>query len=132
MPIYYHGTNAVNLPSILTRGLVPGASPGADAVVRRIKPHAFMNYSREAPDRAHSVFLTKEPATAKFFASLSRHPAVVTVDLPETEAMRLVKDEATQGPDAWRYVGTVNPAWIKDVRPVHSGAADIGLKFEKL
>lgn len=112
----YHGTKAEYLADIRKRGLIPCCKPGNDSIW-----HAASRW--QSPARKHSVFVTPaEDVAAMFGGYLDMHqPAIVTIDLPDSERGKLHIDEAGGDNDFMRFEGSIKPEWIVDAREITPG-----------
>jgi hypothetical protein len=116
----YHGTRAACVPSIEQSGLIPSYEPGADKdFVARDK---WQN-------RTPAVYVTADPDVATGFAKFvagnaGDKPAVLEIDLPDSERGRLQRDEAAPDCNAYRYEGRIDPSHIKPGRV--TSAPEIG------
>jgi hypothetical protein len=128
--VFYHGTAASNVPAILKEGIKPHAGHGADNWAQEHDPFltdGIIHYDAIDDSRGQSVYLSKRLDIAARFAEMAGEEnktawAVIRVTLPDDA--EIVEDRASM-PDgshnpleAFRYVGTVPPAWCKQVKGV--------------
>lgn len=127
----YHGTAAILVPLILKRGLVPHAGHGADDWAKEYNPSLGASMERggqDEPERVKSVYLTNELVMAVWFARMAAQenksdPAVLSITLPDKIRKTLKEDEKGGSNNAWRYPGTVSPAYIATLP--HEDWADV-------
>ncbi len=113
---FYHGTSSVNLPSVRRDGIVPNQGGGADDHAIKTGGGNYGTTFRDVPDRTNSVFLSASPEAASVFAAKTvklrgGECVVLKIELPSTRG--LVPDEA-DGNKSFRFVGTIEPDWIKN------------------
>ncbi len=115
--VVYHGTTSKFLPTIRRNGIKPGLGGGADDHAVKTGFGNFKVSFNEVPDRQESVFLSISPAAASVFGAKAvalngGECVVLKIELPPNED--LMPDEAG-GRNSRRYVGTIDPSWIRAV-----------------
>jgi len=135
----FHGTSKAALASIKERGLIPGASPGADAWASAEQDKHF------DPDRG--VFLSPMPTVAAMFSQLAAQVragtighamvsggVVLEVDLSEADPSRITEDsqfsrQDDENSEALIYHGSIPASWIRCYHEVTPTAAQLPEHF---
>lgn len=127
---FFHGTSSDALDGIAKNGLVPLAHSGADAA------YPTFQQKWQVGDRKSSIYVTDDFYNAQMFADITSQshpgttPVILAVDVPREVVSKFVEDEAFHEgdygaasivpghaikPSAFRFKGTIPPAWISVV-----------------
>lgn len=133
----FHGTSKAALASIMERGLIPGASPGADAWASTEQGKYF------DPDRG--VFLSPMPTIAALFSQFAAQVragaightmidggVVLEIDLSEADPSLITEDNSfsyTDNSVALIYHAPIPSSWIRCYREVTPTAKSLPDKF---
>lgn len=129
--IFYHGTAAKHVADINAKGLIPGASRGADTYAHEVL-HWSDRVFAEINARPAGVYLTRNRRIADWYARMAAamnksRPVILQVDVPDAEVGKLEIDEEGQygadptvNPFGGRWNGSIPPAWVVGTAPLEA------------